>query len=155
MFKEVFKTTIDFKALSKWRLKEKDDIPPVSFLHIYAAIGLADFLTEYKKDHPDVEVVPLDHIHCNTNTHIHLKKFLEDIWSTYSLKLNGDNDVTWDTTKWPKGKKHYAKKLSSRVSVSLDQDYASYCPGIDDDLADNEITLGFLEKDSESDVVDA
>ena len=144
MFKEIYRMTIDFDALEKWRDKDHDDTPPTSFISIYKALGIIEKALDYQKEHPDFEVIPLDNIYCNAATHQRLKKFLENIWATYSLDIDEDNHVFWDTAKWAKGKKHYAKKLKNIVRASLSLDFVSYCPGIDDELGVNEIVLGAL-----------
>ena len=147
MIKVIYKTKIDFNALEAWRDKDRDDIPPTGFIAVYKALGIAEKAFEYQKEHPEFEVIPLDNIFCNTMTHRLLKKFIEEIWSTYSLDIDDDNHVFWDTKKYAKGKKHYAKKLKAVVRGSLAYDLASYCPGIDDELGVNEIVLGILVPD--------
>ena len=149
MIQEILKIKIDFDALEQWRDADRDDIPVTNFIGLYKALGIVKAANDYKQDHPDFEVIPLDNIFCNTMTHRLLKKFIEDIWATYSLDIDEDNHVFWDTRKYPKGKKHYAKKLKKIVRSSLAYDFASYCPGIDDDLGVCEIVLGILVPDNE------
>ena len=67
----------------------------------------------------------------------------------YSLEIKGDNEVVWDTKKWPKGKKHYAKRLRKIVQASLAQDLVLYCPAIDDELNVNEICFRIILPDPE------
>lgn len=153
MIKEIYKIKIDFDALEKWRDKDRDDIPPTSFIAIYKALGLVEKAVEYQKDHPEFEVIPLDNIFCNTSTHRRLKSFLEEIWATYSLDIDKDDHVYWDTRKWKKGKKHYAKTLKTSIKASLALDFQSYCPGIDDELGVNEIVLGYYVPDEDSEVI--
>ncbi len=154
MIKEIYKTKIDFKKLEQWRDKERDDIPPTNFIAIYKALGIVDAAVNYQKEHEGFEVIPLDNIFCNTMTHRLLKKFIEEIWSTYSLDIDEDNHVFWVTSKWPKGKKHYAKKLKSNARGSIHLDFTSYCPGIDDDLNVGEIVLGVVVPDEEKEQVE-
>lgn len=153
MDKIIYKTKVDTDELGKWRDPERDDIPPTSFIAIYKALGIVDAITEYKKDHPDLEVVPVLNVQCNTLTHSVLKKFLENIWAIYSLDIDADNHVFWDTSKWAKGKKHYAKKLKTRIAASLYDDFKNYCPGINDELGVGEIA--FVVPQPEEKKVDA
>ena len=149
MRKVLFKTKIDFEALEAWRDEERDNIPPIGFLSVYKALGIVTEIDKYCKEHEDFKVMPDVNIFCNLSTHRRLKKFLEDIWSTYSLKITADNTVAWDTKKWKKGKKHYAKSISGVIKNSLIQDFANYAPGIDDELGVNEIIFAIDEPDAE------
>lgn len=156
MLQEIFKTTINFDELENWRDPERDDIPVTSFIGFYKAIGIFEKAQEYKKDHPDFEPIPIINIFCNTNTHKAITKFIERMWKIYSLKIDGDNHVVWDTRKWKKGEKHYAKALSKTVHRCLygyRGDFSSYCPGIDGNIPDNEIVLGIILPDEEDTTV--
>ena len=62
MIQEIFKVTIDFDKLLKWRDKDRDDIPVCGFIALYKALGIVEAAQNYKKDHPDFEVIPLDNI---------------------------------------------------------------------------------------------
>ena len=151
MEKEIYRTKIDFDALEAWRDEEHDNIPPIGFLSVYKALGIVAEVDKHTKEDPDFKVVPATNIFCNLSTHRRLKRFLEDIWSTYSLKIESDNTVVWDTKKWKKGKKHYAKTISGVIKNSLLQDFVDYCPGIDDDLGVNEIVFKIEIPDPEED----
>jgi len=149
MIQEILKVKIDFKKLSEWRDKDRDDIPACGFIGVYKALGIVEAAQNYKKDHPDFEVIPLDNIFCNIATHRRLKHFIEDMWSVYSLDIDADNHVFWDTSKYPKGKKHYAKTIKSTPRAALNYDFASFAPGIDEDLGIDEIVLGISVPDEE------
>lgn len=149
MIQILYLTKIDFNELEAWRDTERDDIPPTNFIAIYRALGIVDQILEYKKDHPDFEPIPLDNIACNTSTLRRLKSFLEEMWSTYSLNIDADEHIFWDTKKWPKGKKHYAKKIKKTIMASLYDDFRDHCPGIDDELNVNEICFRIYVPDPE------
>ena len=149
MIEVIYKTKIDFDALDKWRDSSRGDIPPVSCIGIYKALGIVEKAIEYKEKHPEFEVVPLDNIFCNLSTHKRIREFLKEIWRTYSLKLDADNHIYWDTRKYKKGTKHYVKTLSKTIEASLYDDFVGYAPGIDDNLGVNEIVLGILVPDEE------
>ena len=74
---------------------------------------------------------------CNFNTLQRIKAFIEQNWMEYSLDIDKDNHVFWDTRKYEKNERHYAKKLNSRVQNSVNQDFLNFCPGLDDDLDDD------------------
>ena len=146
----IFKTKIDFKALEQYRDANNDDLPITGFISIYRAIGLLDALIAYRKDHPDFQLCPLDHIFCNISTNKRLKALIEDNWSTFSLDIDSDNHVYWDTKKYPKGTKHYKKKIKAVPKASISQDFIDYCPGIDDDLGVNEIVFMIITPDEKT-----
>lgn len=149
MFKEIYKTKIDFDALAEWRDKDRDDIPVSGFIGLYKALGIIQAANDYKKEHEDFEVIPLDNIFCNLSTHQRLKHFIENNWSVYSLDIDADDHVFWDTSKFPKGQKHYAKTLKAAARNAVLYDFASFAPGLDDELGVNEIVLGIVVPDPE------
>lgn len=149
MVQEILKVKIDFDELAKWRDKDRDDIPVNGFISIYKALGIIDAAHNYKKDHPEFEVIPVENIFCNLSTHRRLKAFIEEMWSVYSLDIDGDNHVFWDTSKYPKGKKHYKKKLKAIARTAIQYDFVSFAPGLDDGLGVNEIVLGIVVPDPE------
>lgn len=142
MIQEILKIKIDFDALEKWRDADRDDLPIVGFVSLYKALGIVQAANDYKKDHPDFEVIPLDNIFCNLSTHRRLKSFIENNWQVFSIDIDRDYHVFWDTSKYAKGKKHYAKKMKAVVRNAVSWDFASYAPGLDEELGVNEIVLG-------------
>ena len=150
MMTEIFKVKIDFKALDKWRDKDRDDLPITGYISLYKALGIVDAAHKYKdNDHPDFEVIPLDNIFCNLDTHKKIKNFIEHNWQVFSINIDADEHITWDTKKYPKGTRHYAKKLNAAPRNALIYDFSNYAPGLDNNLADDEIVLGILSPDPE------
>ena len=148
---EIFKTEIDFDALEKWTDSEKDDLPVVGYMSFYRAIGLLDAAKKYAKEHPDFYLYHLDNILCNFMTNRRIKHFIESNWSVYDIDIDADNHTFWDTKKYPKGKKHYEKKIKDRIKKSLNKDFLTYTPGVDDELGVNEIVLvDYIPIDSEA-----
>ena len=95
MLQEIYKTTINFEELENWRDPERDDIPVTGFIGFYKAVGIFDKAMEYKKEHPEFEFAPVVNIFCNFNTQKAIKNFIERMWKIYSLKIDGDNHITW------------------------------------------------------------
>ena len=144
MEKIIFKTKIDFKALEKYRDHDKDDLPIIGFISLYRAIGLLDAAQKYKENEdPDffIDITNKSNIACNLATQKLLKSFIENNWSIYSIDIDANEHVFWDTTKFPKGKKHYKKKLKAVVRNAVKLDYLKHCPGLDDSLGICEIVL--------------
>ena len=77
------------------------------------------------------------------------KQLIEDNWACYSINIEKDNSVFWDTRKWGKNEKHYAKKLSAKIQHSLNLDCIQYCPGIDEELENNVIVFRIYRKPEE------
>lgn len=152
MEKIIFKTKIDFKELAKYRDPNKDDLPVIGFISLYRAIGLLDAAEKYKAEHPDffIDITNKSNIVCNFSTQRRLQTFIEDIWKTYSIDIDANEHVFWDTSKFPKGKKHYAKKLKAAARNAVRVDFGMYCPGLDDELGVNEIVLKVYEPDEQS-----
>lgn len=152
MIQEILKVKIDFKKLEKWRDPDLDDIPVASFIGLYKALGIEDALVEYVKDHPDFQVAPLDNIVCNLETHKRLKRFIEENWQVYSIEIDRDCHVFWDTSKYPKGKKHYPRKMKALARNAVFLDFQNYAPGLDNNLEDNEIVFGIQVPDPEVEI---
>lgn len=117
-----------------------------SFLHVYEACGLVDIIKNNIEK--DQQLVPFDNILCNFYTLQRLKEFIKDNWACYSLTIKEDNKIIWSSEKY-KQQKHYKRKLAKRVIASLNLDTANYCPGVDDDMEDNEIKFVLYEKQEE------
>ena len=152
MIQEILKVKIDFKALEKWKDAERDDFPVASFISLYRALGIEDALESYVKEHPDFQVIPVINIVCNLNTHKRLKNFIEKNWQVYSIDIDRDFHVFWDTSKYPKGTKHYPRKMKALARNAVALDFSQYAPGIDNDMKDDEIVFGIPEPDPEVEI---
>lgn len=126
---------LDFTELEEWRKEDSDDIPVCSLLSLYTACGIQDSIKDYCKD--GEKVTALDNLACNFTTLQKIKSFIESNWMEYSLDIDADNHVFWDTSKYAKNERHYAKKLKSKIQYSINQDFINFCPGIDDELDDD------------------
>ena len=149
MLKEILKVKIDFKKLSEWRDPERDDIPAVSFIAVYRALGIEDAVAKYAKRHKGFQVAPLDNIVCNLETHKRLKHFIEENWQVYSIDIDRDFHVFWDTSIYPKGKKHYPRKMKALARNAVLLDFGNYAPGLDNTLEDDVIVFGIPAPDPE------
>ncbi len=148
----IFEKEIDFSELEKWTDPAKDDFPVISYISFYKAIGLVKAAEDYIKEHPDYYLYTLDSIFCNFTTHKHIKRLIEKNWKVYDIDIKENNAPFWKTTtKYPKGvKRNYEKTLSRRVQESLNKDFATYCPGMDDSLNVNTIILvDYVDVDDE------
>lgn len=130
------KIKLDFEALDEWRKEDADDIPICSLISFYTACGMTRYLEEYREKEGK-NIVPLDNLACNFKTLQRIKSFIETNWMEYSLDIDKDNHVFWDTKTYGKNERHYAKKLNSRVQNSINQDFLNFCPGMDDEIDDN------------------
>lgn len=155
----IFQTTIDIEKLKTWLHDDDKKLPVYSYLSLYEACGIVDAIKAYVVDHPDFQPVCFDNIQCNAYTGAVLKNFLKEQWQCYSLKLNGDNQVEWNTKTYPAGVRHYKRSLPKKVESSLTLDYGNYCPGWDDDLEDNVLVFKVWNKkeldDSGAEIADA
>ena len=135
---EVERFELDFDMLEQWRNPDFDDLPICGFISLYRAIGVLDRIREYNDTHDkDKQFVPLDNLACNFYTLQRMRNLILDNWSCYSLDIDSDRHVFWDTTRWAKNQKHYKKKLHAKVRNSINIDCANFCPGVDDELEDN------------------
>lgn len=143
---EKFTKTIklDFDALDNW--KNKEGFPICSFIHVYEACGLIEVIKNNTEE--NYQLVPFDNILCNFYTLQRLKEFIKNNWECYSLTIKEDNKIIWTNDKY-KQQKHYRRNLSKRVLASVNLDFANYCPGVDDDMEDNEIKFVLYEKQEE------
>ena len=147
---ELGRVTLNFEELEAWRNTEADDIPICSFLSLYKACGLEPILEKYFEENNQKQIVALDNLACNFNTLNRCKQLIEDNWACYSINIEKDNSVFWDTKKWGKNEKHYAKKLSAKIQHSLNLDCIQYCPGIDEELENNVIVFRIYQKPEEN-----
>lgn len=152
MIKEILKVKIDFKELEKWRDPERDNVPAASFIAVYRALGIEDAIAKYAKRHKGFQVAPLDNIVCNLETHKRLKHFIEENWQVYSIDIDKDCHVFWDTSKYPKGTRHYPKTLKATARNAVLLDFQSFAPGLDNNLEDNEIVFGIQVADPEVEI---
>lgn len=144
--KEIAKININFEALEDWR-KGEDEIPVCSFLSFYEACGLEPYVRKYFEEHDNKTMAPFDVLFCNFYTLQRIKNFLKNQWSIYSIDIKEDNKVIWKNSVYGK-EKHYPKKLAKRVEQSLLFDVTNFCPGIDDELEDNQIIFRVVEKEN-------
>lgn len=148
---EITTIKLDFDQLEEWRNQDLDDLPICGFLSLYKACGLMPYIEEYVNSKEHGPIVAADNLTCNFYTLQRLKNFITNNWQVYSLDIKEDNNVIWDTRKWPKGQKHYAKKLRSTIRNSINTDFLNFCPGIDDELSDNIIVFKIYHKIEQSD----
>ena len=130
----IFDKTVNFADLEEWTDPEKDDLPILSYVGFYRAIGLIDAAKEYVKTHPDYYLYHLDSIYCNFFTHKAIKKLIKDNWCYYDVDIDANNHTFWNTKKFPKGMKHYKKSLRKKIAKCVNQDFNEYCPGIDENI---------------------
>ena len=149
MTTEILRVTLTPKVIEKAKMKDRDNIPLCSFLHIYEFLGLLPLIESYRKMFPDYQLCPITDLHCNFYTLQFLKRVINSNWGSYDLKVEEDGKVVWDTKKYPKGKKHYEKKLRAEVRNSVNFDFANYCPGIDDELDDYVLVYSIETPDQE------
>ena len=140
---------LDFSKLEEGRKTDADDIPICSLLSLYTACGIQDYIKDYCKD--GEKVTALDNLACNFVTLQKLKTFIESNWMEYSLDIDGDNHVFWDTSKYQKNERHYAKKLKAKIQYSINQDFMNFCPGVDEDIEDDVIVFRVFYKTEKKD----
>lgn len=145
VFEDVFQTTLDFDSLSSW-MNPQTNLPVCSFLSFYEASGLTEKIRDYSVSHENAQFTPLDNILCSFYTLQRIRNFLSNQWCTYSLDIDRDNHVFWDTKKFPAGTKHNARHLKKKDQDNLSLDFAHYCCGTDDDLEDNVIVFRVFSK---------
>lgn len=148
---EIFRTEIDFSKLDEWRDSTKDDLPVCGYMSFYRAIGLLDAAKKYNETHPDFYLYHLDSILCNYMTNKAIRRFIEKNWSIYDIDIKEDNNVFWNTRKFPKGTRHYEKRIRERIKQCLAKDFSKFTPGLDDELGVNEIVLVDWVEDTSSD----
>lgn len=141
---DIVKLTFDLEELENYRDVEKDNLPIRSFISFYKAIGLEKYLQDYRSK-TDKQIVSFDNIVCNFPTLESIKEFIKNQWKIYSIDIDADNHVFWKGDQYGE-EKHYPKKLSSKVEVSVLTDFLNFCPGTDDDLEDNEIVFRTFEQ---------
>lgn len=66
---------------------------------------------------------------------------MTDNWRKFSLRLEGDCKIRWDTHRYAKGVAHRPFNLKAKVQHSLNLDFANFCPAIDDELPDDVIVF--------------
>lgn len=143
---EIARVNLDFDALEAWRDTTQDDLPICSCFSLYKACGLQDFIKKYSEVHDNAQIIAVDNLFCNINTLERIKKFIIKNWEIYSIDIKEDNHVYWDTKKWKKGQKHYAKKLKAKIRASVNTDFYNFCPGIDEEIEDNVIIFRIYHK---------
>lgn len=147
---EIIKVKVDFDKLESWVKPGSDNLPVYSFLSLYEACGLEEHIRKYSEEHNNLQFVAADNLLCTFYTLQHLKFFIENQWKIYSLDINEDNHVVWDTRKYGKHEKHYARKLSKKLQSCINADFMNFCPGImedDDSLGDDEISFRIYTKE--------
>ena len=145
--KDLAKININFDDIDKWR-KGEEEFPVYGFLSFYEACGLEPVVRKYFEEHDNKTMAPFDVIFCNFYTLQRIKNYLKDQWAVYSLDLKGDNQVVWKQSVYGKNK-HYPRRISKKVEHSLLLDVTNYCPGIDDELEDNQIVFRIVEEEKE------
>lgn len=146
---EIGRATLDFDALQGWRDVDLDDIPVCSLISLYRASGIMDVLQKYADDHPDTRFCALDNLSCNFYTLQRIRRFITENWRRFSLRLEGDHMIKWDTKRYAKGEAHHLFNLKTKVQNSINYDFASFCPAVDDDLPDNLIVMSIAVDEAE------
>ena len=137
---ETYEINLDFDQLAAWRDAEKDDLPVCGMISFFKASGASAIIFEHQDRFKDA-AAPLDVFACNFYTQQRIKKFIAERWEIFSLSLEGNNKVTWNTRTYNKGEEHYHRRPSKRVTKSLSYDFFSYCPALNDDLPDNVLVV--------------
>ena len=91
------------------------------------------------------QVCPVNNILCNFTTIKKIKNFIVNNWETFNIDLLGDEQIVWIKGERKEQRKR-PKKRKSEIRHSIDLDFANYCPGLDDELEDDVITLVKYEK---------
>ena len=81
-----------------------------------------------------------------------IMEFIEENWKVYSIDIDKDYHVFWDTSKYPKGQKHYPKTLKATARNAVLLDFQNFAPGLDNNLEDNEIVFGIQVSDPEVEI---
>lgn len=136
---------LDFDALQNWRDAEHDNIPISGYLAFYKACGLMPYIKENFSEDEANQVCPVNNILCNFTTMKKIKNFIINNWETFNIDLLGDEQIVWIKGERKKQRKR-PKKRKSEIRHSIDLDFANYCPGLDDELEDDVITLVKYEK---------
>ncbi len=121
-------------------------LPVRGCISLYEASGLIPMIQKYSEEHDGAQITPYDNLLCNFATLQRIKTFLEDQWGYYSINIDKDNHVFWDTKKYPAGTKHYKKSLTNKVKTCVVLDFTNYCCGLDDDLEDDVIVFRVFTK---------
>lgn len=143
---EIAQIKLDFNKIKQWRDPDNDDLPVYGFSSFYKACGLEEVLRKYSEEHGKVQFVAFDNLLCNLETLKKIKDLIKDHWACYSLAIEEDNHVFWDTKKWKKGQKHYKKTLSDKVEANLNKNFMDYSPQPDIDVGDDIIVFQVYEK---------
>lgn len=138
-YEELASVKIDLEALRGWRKPGSDDLPITGFLSLYEALGLEKAIKEYCDG--GRQIAAIENLACNFYTMRALKRFIEEQWQIYSLDIDGDSHVFWDPSSKYGRERHYPKKVRDRIASCIAMDFLNYCPGIDDELPDNVISL--------------
>ena len=128
--------TLDWEKLADYR-------DPVTHMPIHCMLNLYEVLgvvTAIKKAEVS-NIVALDNLFCNANTQKKIHDFILDNWRYYNLTIEGDEDVRWKEGQ-PQERRKFAHKPTARAKASVETDYLTYCPGVDDEMDDNVISLG-------------
>ncbi len=139
-FTDVKTVKLNFDKLCDW-INPETGLPICSCISLYTATGLLGAIEEYSKAHSNASITPYDNLVCSFATLDHIKNFLKKQWGIYSLDIDKDNHVFWETKKFPAGVKHYQRKLRKRIEACIVQDFANYCCGNDEDVPDDEIVF--------------
>lgn len=146
-FKEIAKIELDFDQLEEWRRDDEEGLPVYSLISFYEACGMQAEMKKYYGDAAKEAASPVDVLSCNFYTLQRIKNFITEHWEIFSLVIEENNNVKWDTRKWAKNHKHYHRRLRSRVQNSLNFDFVNFCPAINDDLPDNVLSFAVYSPD--------
>lgn len=128
--------TLDWDKLAEY----KDPVlqmPVYSMLNLYEVLGVVDVV----KKAGVTNIAALDNLFCNATTQKKIHDFILDNWRYYNITIEGNEDVRWKEGQ-PKERRKFAHKPTARVKASVEMDYITYCPGVDDEMEDDVITLG-------------
>lgn len=131
---------LNWNELESYRNPETQ-MPIYSMINFYEAIGLVQAVKEWGIGN----ICSLDNIFCNANTQRKIHDFIVDNWEYYNLTLKGDCDIRWKEGQ-PKERRKFPHKPTARVKSSVGADYLNYCPGLDEGMEDDIISLGQMKQ---------
>ena len=137
---EIKSFKLDWDKLKSYRDPETQ-MPIYSMLNFYEVIGMVEAIQEWGVG----KICALDNIFCNADTQRKIHNLIMDTWQYYNLTLEGDCDVRWKEDQ-PKEKRKFPHKPIARVKASVESDYLTYCPGLDESMEDDILSLGHMKE---------
>ena len=145
----------DFSLLEAWRKDNVDKFPILSLLHVYEAVGLADEVRAIRKEIPDFQLCPIEHLFCNFDTLEKIRKLIRDNWEHFNLQMDSEGNISWIPNQ-PHDPRKFGRKMKARVRDSVLFDQNNFCPNLDPAVDDDTLVFFFNPNDKkETLVVDA